>query len=71
MINRLVIVSSVFVIMLLFYTGKYIVTLLQLEPSEFIKSNQIIVYSKESISKKFKAATQIIVKFKENVCGET
>jgi len=50
---------------------KYIVTLLHLGPSEFIKNNQIIVYFKESISKKFKAATQIIVKFKEVVGEET
>ena len=50
---------------------KYIVTLLQLGSSEFIKNNQIIVYSKESISKKFKASTQIIVKFKKVAREET
>ncbi|MBA9042258.1 thermitase [Bacillus aryabhattai] len=53
MLNWLVIVSSVFVIILLFYTVKYIVTLLQLGSSEFTKN------------------TQIIVKFKEDVCEET
>ena len=46
-------------------------TLLQPEPPKFIKNNQKIVYSKENISKKFKAATQIIVKFKEDVREET
>ncbi|QDZ88114.1 hypothetical protein D0441_27910 [Priestia megaterium] len=71
MLSWLIIVSSVFVIMLLFYTVKYIVTLLQLGPSELIKNNQLIVYSKESISRKFKATTQIIVKFKEDVREET
>ena len=71
MLNWLVIVSSIFFIILLFYTVKYIVTLLQLEPSEFTKNNQITVNFKESISKKFKADTQIIVKFKEDVCKET
>ena len=50
---------------------KYIVALLQLGSSEFIKNNQIIVYFKESIFIKFKAATQIIVKFKEVVREET
>jgi len=39
MLNWLVIVSSVFVIILLFYTVKYITTLLQLESSEFTKNN--------------------------------
>ncbi|WP_374989432.1 hypothetical protein Q5794_28640 (plasmid) [Priestia megaterium] len=65
MLNWLVIISSVFVIILLFYTVKYIVTLLQLEPWEFTKNNQITVNFKESIPKKFKADPQIIVKFKE------
>jgi thermitase len=53
MLNWLVIVSSVFVIILLFYTVKYIVSLLHLDSSEFTKN------------------TQIIVKFKEDVCEET
>jgi len=71
MLNWLVIIPPVFVIMLLFYTVKYIVTLLQLKPSEFIKTNQIIVYSKERVSKKFKAATRIVIKFKKDIREET
>lgn len=53
MLSWLVTVSSLFVIILLFYTVKYIVILLQLDSSEFTKN------------------TQIIVKFKEDVCEET
>ncbi|MBU3574062.1 S8 family peptidase [Priestia aryabhattai] len=53
MLSWLVTVSSLFVIILLFYTVKYIVILLQLGSSEFTKN------------------TQIIVKFKEDVCEET
>ncbi|MBV6738230.1 S8 family peptidase [Priestia megaterium] len=53
MLSWLVTVSSLFVIILLFYTVKYIVILLQLDSSEFNKN------------------TQIIVKFKEDVCEET
>ncbi|MDC0705760.1 MULTISPECIES: S8 family peptidase [Priestia] len=53
MLSWLVTVSSLFVIILLFYTVKYIVILLQLNSSEFTKN------------------TQIIVKFKEDVCEET
>jgi len=48
MLSWLVIVSSVFVIILLFYTVKYIVTLIQLEPSEFTQNNQITVNFKET-----------------------
>ncbi|MED4210661.1 S8 family peptidase [Priestia megaterium] len=53
MLSWLVTVASLFVIILLFYTVKYIVILLQLGSSEFTKN------------------TQIIVKFKEDVCEET
>jgi thermitase len=53
MLSWLVTVSSLFVIILLFYTLKYIVILLKLGSSEFTKN------------------TQIIVKFKEDVCEET
>ncbi|MEB2277618.1 S8 family peptidase [Bacillus sp. ILBB4] len=53
MLSWLVTASSLFVIILLFYTVKYIVILLQLDSSEFTKN------------------TQIIVKFKEDVCEET
>lgn len=53
MLSWLVTVSFLFVIILLFYTVKYIVILLQLDSSEFTKN------------------TQIIVKFKEDVCEET
>ncbi|UMZ35823.1 S8 family peptidase [Priestia megaterium] len=53
MLSWLVTVSSLFVIILLFYTVKYIVILLQLDSSELTKN------------------TQIIVKFKEDVCEET
>ncbi|MFS0621179.1 S8 family peptidase [Priestia megaterium] len=53
MLSWLVTVSSLFVIIMLFYTVKYIVILLQLDSSEFTKN------------------TQIIVKFKEDVCEET
>ncbi|MGG0473683.1 S8 family peptidase [Priestia aryabhattai] len=53
MLSWLVTVSSLFVIILLFYTVKYIVILLQLDSSEFTNN------------------TQIIVKFKEDVCEET
>ncbi|MGG0381152.1 S8 family peptidase [Priestia megaterium] len=53
MLSWLVTVSSLFVIILLFYTVKYIGILLQLDSSEFTKN------------------TQIIVKFKEDVCEET
>ncbi|GAB1792302.1 alkaline serine protease [Priestia megaterium] len=49
MLSWLVIVSSVFVIILLFYTVKYIVILLQLDSSEFTKNNQIIVKFKEDV----------------------
>lgn len=71
MLSWLVIAPSVFVIILLFYTVKYIVALIQLEPSEFTQSNQITVNFKESISKKIRADTQIIVKCKEDVYKET
>lgn len=49
MLNWLIIVSSVFVIILLFYTVKYIVTLLQLNSSEFTKKTQIIIKFKERV----------------------
>ena len=49
MLNWLVIVSSVFVIILLFYTVKYIVILLQLDSSEFTKNTQIIVKFEEDV----------------------
>jgi len=71
MLSWLVTVSSLFVIILLFYTLKYIVTLIQLEPSEFTQNNQITVNFKESIFKKFRADTHVIVKCKEDVYKET
>ncbi len=71
MLNWLVIVSSVFVIILLFYTVKYIVTLLHLETPKLTQNNQMVVKIKDSISENFKAETQIIVKFKEDVYEET
>ncbi|CAI8912972.1 MULTISPECIES: S8 family peptidase [Priestia] len=49
MLSWLVTVSSLFVIILLFYTVKYIVILLQLDSSEFTKNNQIIVKFKEDV----------------------
>ncbi|MDH2363687.1 S8 family peptidase [Priestia megaterium] len=49
MLSWLVTVSSLFVIILLFYTVKYIVILLQLDFSEFTKNNQIIVKFKEDV----------------------
>jgi len=70
-LNWLVIVSSVFVIILLFYNVKYIVTLLHLETLKLTQNNQMVVKIKDSVSENFKADTQIIVKFKEDVCEET
>ncbi|MGZ0879168.1 S8 family peptidase [Priestia megaterium] len=49
MLSWLVTVSSLFVIILLFYTVKYIVILLQLDSSEFTKNTQIIVKFKEGV----------------------
>ncbi|WP_280146855.1 S8 family peptidase [Priestia megaterium] len=63
MLNWLVIVSSVFVIILLFYTVKYIVTLLQLDSSEFTKNTQIIIKFKEGVCEE----TQLEIHYK-NKC---
>lgn len=71
MLSWLVIVPSVYVIILLFYTMKYIVTFLQLETPRLTQKNQMVVTVKESVSENFKADTQIIVKFKEDACEET
>ena len=49
MLSWLVTVSSLFVIILLFYTVKYIVILLQLDSSEFTKNTQIIVKFEEDV----------------------
>ncbi|MEH7035342.1 S8 family peptidase [Priestia megaterium] len=49
MLSWLVTVSSLFVIILLFYTVKYIVILLQLDSSEFNKNTPIIVKFKEDV----------------------
>ncbi|WP_337134649.1 S8 family peptidase [Priestia megaterium] len=81
MFNLLAITLSVSIIILLFYTVKYIIKVLKQQPLEKLKINQIKNTSQifkisdkaninESAADASQNSSQIIVKFKDNVCSE-
>ncbi|WP_339998850.1 S8 family peptidase [Priestia aryabhattai] len=81
MFNLLAITLSVFIIILLFYTVKYIIKVLKQQPLEKLKINQIKDTSQifkiseeanvnEPIADASQDSSRIIVKFKDNVCYE-
>ncbi|OVE34508.1 alkaline serine protease [Priestia aryabhattai] len=81
MFNLLAITLSVFIIILLFYTVKYIIKVLKQQPLEKLKINQIKdtshifkISDKANVNGSIADASQdssrIIVKFKDNVCYE-
>ncbi|MCM3186898.1 S8 family peptidase [Priestia megaterium] len=81
MFNLLATTLSVFIIILLFYTVKYIIKVLKQQPLEKLKINQIKDTSQifkisdkanvnGSIADASQDSSRIIVKFKDNVCYE-